>query len=139
VGYVLECYSADVDEVRAAVGAGEDLGTVLYTTGVLIGSLQHASGSGVDLRSAIVVALGELATDQLLDRPELLGTPDLGGYPSVGGFTTPELDQATRRLDALLATDRAVPPGDAGDWLYELRAILREALSEGRDLITVYH
>jgi hypothetical protein len=139
VGYVLECYSADVDEVRAAVGAGEVLGTVLYTTGVFLGSLQHASGSGVDLRSAIVVALGESVTDQLFDRPDLLGTTTLGGYLSVGGFTAPELVEATHRVAALLATVRAVPPGDAGDWLYELGAILREALSEGRDLIAVYH
>jgi hypothetical protein len=73
------------------------------------------------------------------DRPDLLGTTTLGGYLSVGGFTAPELVEAAHRVDALLAVERAVPPGDAGDSLYELGAILREALSEGRDLIAVYH
>jgi len=139
VGYVLECYSADISDVRDYVGAGEDPVRVLSIAGVLLGSLQHASGSGSDLRSAIVVALGELATDQILDRPDLLGTSDQGGYPSVGGLTAAELEQALSRLERLLANERAVPDGDAGDWLFELRAILREARSEGRDLITVHH
>ena len=138
MGYILECYSADVGAVRADVRAGRDLATILFDTSVLLGSLQHASGSGSDFRSAIATALGNRAADQLLSRPDLLDFADVGGFPSVGGLTATELELASRRLEALLATPGAVPSGDEGDWLYELSAVIREARSEGRDLITLY-